>query len=120
MIEDMGTTKRGGLSTRRKLKIWERESGKCAICSAKLMAGQFIYEHMRALELGWTDTDENIRLTCLTCAKEKTKKDHQITAKAKSQKSSYLGLKTVKAPLPCGKKSKWKKKLNGQVVLRGE
>ena len=90
MIEDMGTTKRGGLSTRRKLKIWERESGKCAICSAKLMAGQFIYEHMRALELGGTDTDENIRLTCLTCAKEKTKKDHQITAKAKSQKSSYL------------------------------
>jgi 5-methylcytosine-specific restriction endonuclease McrA len=117
-VEDMGTTKRGNLSQRRKLAIWEREHGKCMVCGVKLMTGGFIYEHVRALELGGTDTDDNIRLTCKPCATSKTKIDHQTAGKAKRKKASYLGLKESRTPLPLGKNSKWKKKLNGQVVLR--
>ena len=82
------------------------------------MTGQFIYEHVRALELGGTDTDDNIRLTCKPCATEKTKKDHSTAAKAKRSKASVLGLKQSKTPLPFGKGSKWKRKLDGTVVLR--
>lgn len=118
MIEDVGTTKRGNLSGRRKLAIWEREHGKCMICSQKLLVGNFIFEHVRALELGGSDEDENIRLTCKPCATEKTRKDHSIAAKAKRAKSSTLGLKQSKTPLPYGKNSKWKKKLDGTVVPR--
>lgn len=118
MIEDMGTTVRGPLSGKRKLAIWEREGGKCMLCHVKLMTGQFIYEHVRALELGGTDTDDNIRLTCKPCAKEKTKKDHQMTAKAKRTKQVHLGLKQSRSPLPYGKTSKWKRKLDGSVVPR--
>lgn len=118
MIEDVGTTKRGNLSNRRKLAIWEREHGKCMQCGIKLRTGGFIYEHVRALELGGMDTDDNIRLTCKPCATSKTKIDHQTAGKAKRQKSSFLGLKKSKTPLPCGKHSKWKRKMNGQVVLR--
>jgi len=118
MTEDMGTTKRGNLSQRRKLAIWEREHGKCMICSVKLRTGHFIFEHVRALELGGSDTDENIRLTCKACATEKTKGDHSRAAKAKRAKSSTLGLKESKTPLPYGKNSKWKKKLNGTIVAR--
>jgi len=93
MTEDVGTTARGSLSGKRKLAIWERERGCCMECGVKLMTGQFIYEHVRALELGGTDTDDNIRLTCKPCAKEKTKKDHKMAAKAKRVKQNHLGLK---------------------------
>jgi 5-methylcytosine-specific restriction endonuclease McrA len=118
MTEDVGTTKRGNLSAKRKLAIWEREKGMCMVCGVKLMTGKFIFEHVRALELGGADTDDNIRLTCKGCATEKTKQDHSMAAKAKRQKRAVLGMKTSKSPLPGGKNSKWKKKLDGTVVKR--
>jgi len=118
MIEDVGTTKRGNLSAKRKLAIWEREKGKCMVCDAKLTTGRFIFEHVRALEMGGTDTDDNIRLTCKGCATEKTKQDHSMAAKAKRRKSAHLGMKVSKNPLPAGKFSKWKKKMDGTVVRR--
>lgn len=117
-MTDVGTTKRGNLSARRKLAIWEREKGFCMLCGIKLVTGGFIFEHVRALELGGTDTDDNIRLTCKPCATEKTKTDHATAAKAKRQKTNSLGLKKSKTPLPFGKGSKWKKKLDGTVVRR--
>lgn len=117
-MTDVGTTKRGNLSARRKLAIWEREKGFCMLCGIKLVTGGFIFEHVRALELGGTDTDDNIRLTCKPCATEKTKTDHSKAAKAKRQKANSLGLKESKTPLPFGKGSKWKKKLDGTVVRR--
>lgn len=119
-VEDMGTTKRGRLSPRVKLSIWEREHGKCMMCEVKLSPGKFIFEHVRALELGGSDTEDNVRLTCIGCATEKTKVDHQTAAKAKRQKVNTLGLKQSRTPLPAGKNSKWKRKMNGQVVLRKE
>ena len=120
MIEDVGTTKRNNLSAKRKLAIWEREHGKCMICGVKLTTGKFIFEHVRALELGGSDTDDNIRLTCKGCATEKTKQDHSMAAKAKRRKQVHLGLKKSKSPLPGGKLSKWKKKLDGTVVRRSD
>lgn len=120
MVDDVGTTKRGHLSNRRKLAIWEKEHGKCMVCGSKLRVGGFIFEHVRPLELGGSDEDDNIRLTCKPCANTKTKKDHATAAKAKRQKSVTLGFKQSKTPLPAGKGSKWKKKLNGQIVPRWE
>jgi len=118
MVEDVGTTARGHLSTRRKLAIWEREKGVCMMCGCRLLPGKFIYEHVRALELGGEDTDENIRLTCLPCAGEKTRDDHRRGAKAKRAKAKHLGLKKSKNPLPGSKGSKWKRKMNGEIVPR--
>ena len=118
MSEDMGTTKRGSMTPRRKLAIWEREKGMCMICNTKLTTGRFIFEHVRALELGGTDTDDNVRLTCFGCAKEKTKTDHSTAAKAKKVKQKALGMKVSKTPLPFGKTSKWKRKLDGTIVKR--
>jgi len=94
MTEDVGTTARGSLSGKRKLAIWERERGCCMECGVKLMTGQFIYEHVRAL------------------------KDHKMAAKAKRVKQNHLGLKQSRTPMPYGKMSKWKKKLDGSIVPR--
>ncbi len=120
MTEDVGTTKRGAISGRRKLAIWEREHGKCMVCSIKLTPGKFIFEHVRPLGLGGEDTDDNIRLTCKGCASEKTKADMAAITKAKRQKAAHLGLKKSKSPLPMGRGSKWKKKLDGTVVRRDQ
>lgn len=117
---DIGTTARGHLSTRRKLAIWEREKGLCMLCSTRLQPGKFIYEHVRALELGGTDTDDNIRLTCMPCAGLKTKDDHSRAAKAKRVKAKHLGMKKSKNPLPGSKSSKWKRKMDGTVVRRDD
>lgn len=120
MNTDVGTTKRGSLSTRRKLTIWEREMGLCMMCGTRLQPGKFIYEHVRALELGGSDTDDNIRLTCQPCAGTKTKDDHHRAAKAKRVKAKSLGMKKSKNPMPGGKGSKWKKRMDGSVVSRDD
>lgn len=118
MTEDVGTTERKPLNTRRKLAIWEREKGLCMMCGCRLQPGHFIYEHVRALELGGADADENIRLTCLPCAGQKTRDDHSKAAKAKRVKAKHLGLKKSKNPLPGSKGSKWRKKMDGTIVPR--
>ena len=82
MREDVGTTKRGSLSVRRKLGIWEREKGLCMLCNTRLIPGKFIYEHVKALELGGEDIDSNIRLTCVNCATEKTKADQKLLCRS--------------------------------------
>jgi 5-methylcytosine-specific restriction endonuclease McrA len=120
MTDDVGTTARGHLSTRRKLAIWEREKGLCMLCRCRLTLGNFIYEHVIALELGGADTDDNISLTCKPCAKEKTRDDHSRAAKAKRVKAKALGLKKTKNPLPGSKGSKWKRKMDGSVVRRDD
>ncbi len=90
------------------------------VCSQKLMPGGFIFEHVRPLGLGGEDSDDNIRLTCKGCASEKTKADMAAITKAKRQKAAHLGLKKSKTPLPGGRASKWKRKMNGQVVRRDQ
>lgn len=120
MNEDVGTTKRGSLSRNRKLKIWEREKGKCMVCGVKLTTGNLIFEHVRPLALGGADEDDNIRLTCKGCASDKTKDDMARINKAKRQKTAHLGMKKSKSPMPFGKGSKFKRKLDGTVVRRDE
>jgi 5-methylcytosine-specific restriction endonuclease McrA len=120
VVEDVGTTRRGNISQRRKLSIWEREHGRCMVCATKLRPGNFIFEHVRPLGLGGEDTNDNIRLTCKGCASEKTKADMASINKAKRQKAAHLGLKKSKSPMPFGKGSKFKKKMDGTVVRREE
>jgi 5-methylcytosine-specific restriction endonuclease McrA len=117
-ITDLGTTPRGHLSAKRKLKIWEKEKGLCMLCGCRLFSGRVVFEHVRALELGGDDEDHNIRLTCIPCAGEKTRDDHSRAAKAKRVKSKHLGLKKSKNPLPGSKGSKWRRKIDGTIVPR--
>lgn len=120
---DVGTTKRGHLSTRDKLSIWEREGGRCYLCGHAIQAALgegFVYEHVRALELGGADDQSNIRLTCTPCATIKTKDDHRRAAKAKRVKAKHLGLKESKSPLPFGRNSPLKRKMDGTVVRRNQ
>ena len=118
--EDVSTTRRGALSPRRRLQVWERTGGTCVICDQRIdgVRERWIVEHMRALELGGVDAIENMGPAHETCGRTKTRDDHARTAQAKRQKLRHLGATTTARPLPGSRATALKRKINGMVVPR--
>lgn len=119
-MTDVGTGKRGRMTPTRRLKVFERAKGTCWVCFRRIQIGEkWIVEHLRPLGLGGTDDDENLGVTHLTCAQEKTKGDMQAISKAKRSKIKAYGMKSpAKNPMPGSKASKWKRRMDGTVVPR--
>lgn len=122
-MTDVGTTTRKKMTPRLRLKIWERHKGVCCICGSAIDGTRepWIIEHIRALELGGPDEEDNMGPAHERCAIVKTsgpRGDHAMAAKAKRAKARHLGIKKSKTPLPGGKASKWKRRIDGTVVKR--
>ena len=119
-LTDLGTTLRGRLSPRQRLTVWERAGGVCVLCQRRIDRARerWIVEHLRALELGGADEFANMGPAHEACARDKTRDDHHRAAQAKRQKIRHLGAETAKRPLPCGRRSRWKKKIDGTIVPR--
>jgi hypothetical protein len=117
---ELGTTQRSRLSPRVRLAIWERAKGICVLCDRRIdgVRERWIIEHIRALELGGQDEPDNMGPAHAACAQSKTRDDHRRAAKAKRQKIQHLGAAKTKRPLPCGRQSRWKKKIDGTIVPR--
>lgn len=96
-----------------------RANGCCEACGARLKVGEGEYDHILACELGGEATLENCRLICTPCHKAKTAADVRRIRKADRQRDKASGaFKTTSRPLPCGRRSPFKKKMNGEVVAR--
>jgi 5-methylcytosine-specific restriction endonuclease McrA len=119
-VEDVGTTPRAKLTPHRRLKVWESTRGQCVVCFQQIdgVRERWIVEHIRALELGGADETNNMGPAHEICAQAKTHEDHQRAAKAKRQKIRHLGVRMAKRPMPCGRQSRWKKKIDGSIVPR--
>jgi len=119
-VEDVDTTSRRRLTPHRRLQVWEKTGGLCALCGRKINGAceRWIAEHIRALELGGADDYGNMGPAHEACVYAKTQDDHRRTAKAKRQKIQHIGAKTSRRPLPFGRTSPWKRKVSGQVVPR--
>jgi len=119
-VEDVGTTVRRKLTPHRRLQVWESTGGRCVICGQEIdcIRERWIAEHIRALELGGIDHLSNMGPAHEACARGKTQADHHRAAKAKRQKIQHLGAGKGSRPLPCGRQSRWKKKMNGTIVPR--
>ncbi|WP_201830581.1 HNH endonuclease signature motif containing protein [Microvirga zambiensis] len=117
---DVGTTRRLKLTQRQRLAIWERARGICVLCERPIdgVRERWIIEHLRALELGGPDEPDNMGPAHESCGLRKTQDDHRRTAKAKRQKIRHLGAAQSKRPMPCGRQSRWRKRLDGTIVLR--
>lgn len=123
MTEDVGTTKRKNMTPRLRLKIWEAYKGICVLCNGKIdgVRERWVAEHIIPLSLGGADDESNMAPVHEGCALAKTfgkSGDIAKAAKAKRVKSKHLGIKKSKNPLPGGKGSKFKKKVDGSVVPR--
>ena len=107
-------TSRKPLSPMRKLALFERECGVCHICGLKIRVGElWDVEHVIPLALLGEDTEANMKPAHRLCHQVKTVADASSWSKAKRMAAKHVGIK---------KQSKWqtkfKKKVNGEVVLR--
>ena len=111
---------RRSISTRERARLFALHGGICHLCNGKIGVGErWEVSHDIPLELGGEDDDANRKLAHYKCHRDHTAKtDIPQIAKAKRREARHIGAKTSKQPLPCGRKSKWKKKLDGRVVLR--
>lgn len=92
--EDVGTTKRRKMTPTRALAAWERTKGRCVLCGHPIDGTRDVWfvEHVRALELGGSDTDDNLGPAHVRCKPTKDAEDHSRAAKAKRVKREALGI----------------------------
>ena len=106
-----------------KARIIAAQDGKCACgCGQKLgLAGERIdFDHTQALILGGENRESNLRALRQPCHGEKTRADVAQKATEARKRNKHLGLNKPKATLPGSKGSKWKRKVNGEVVRRDD
>ena len=110
-------------TTRQRAKIFTDHGGLCHICKGKIdgTKERWELEHIVPYELTRDDTDENIAPAHVGCHKKKTATDKGKIAKSARVNAKHIGAAPQsKAPLPGGRKSKWKRKVGGGWVAREE
>ena len=90
------------------------------MCNMKVIHGEeWDVSHEIPLEAGGKDDESNWLVAHRKCHRRHTAKvDIPLIAKVKRIQARHLGIKKAKSPMPMGKNSKWKKKMDGSVVLR--
>jgi len=113
-------TARRSLSRLARIRIFDAAKGLCHLCGQKIHVGEkWDVEHVRALSLGGADDEENMRPAHYACHKIKTAEEAPRKAKADRQRARHLGIKKPPIrPMPFGRKSPFKRKLDGSVVSR--
>ena len=100
------------------IAAFERAKGLCEICAMKLFPGWIRYDHIVPDWMGGDNSLENCQVICVGCDKIKTRKDQRDIGKVRRVRARHVGAVSSARPLPCGRRSKWKKKINGALVLR--
>jgi len=102
-----------------KLRLFLIANGICNKCSVRIIPGaEWDIDHIIPLILGGEHRESNFQVLCKFCHKEKTKNDVAEKTKSYKKKLKHYGLKESRTPMPFGRKSKWRKKINGQIVPR--
>jgi 5-methylcytosine-specific restriction protein A len=75
-----------------KLRIFDRQNGRCAISGVKLMPGQIDYDHIKRLRDGGEHRESNIRAVWRKPHREKTAQENSEQADADRIRAKHLGL----------------------------
>jgi 5-methylcytosine-specific restriction enzyme A len=107
-------------SAKVKVAAFERSGGYCEKCTARLVPGRYAYDHVLPDALGGEPTLANCEVLCDACHGAKTHRDDvPRIAKMKRQRARHIGAEARSPrPLPGGRKSPWRKKIDGTVVRR--
>jgi len=113
--------KRQRLSTRQRVDLFHRHGGACHLCGGRIYAGQeWDVSHAVPLELGGADDPSNMAPAHRRCHRQHTAaEDVPAIAKAHRREARHLGARAPsRHPLPGGRASPFKKRLDGSVVRR--
>ena len=113
--------KRRRLTALKRFELLKREDYRCHLCKGLIYPGQaWDVSHEIPIELNGADDDTNRRAAHRKCHKKHTAEvDIPAIAKAKRVRAAHYGGTAVSAtPLPCGKASPFKRKMNGTIIIR--
>ena len=119
--EWIGKTAETAAPARVKARIILAQNGICACgCGVKLgAAGERIeFDHTTALILGGENRETNLRALRSRCHAGKTREDVAQKSTEARKRAKFYGLHKPKQVMPGSRASKYKKKLDGTVVLR--
>lgn len=106
-------------STTVRMRVLARFGGLCQMCKRPTDERGFDLDHQVPLAIGGEDIEDNLRPLCRACHRLKTRGDVGDIAKAKRREAKHLGGKAPsRSPLPGGRGSPYRKKLDGTVVRR--
>jgi 5-methylcytosine-specific restriction protein A len=106
-------TERRSISTARRVAIFVAAKGICHLCGGGIQGKGWEVEHVIPLAMGGADDETNMRPAHKACHAPKTAEDVADIARAKRREARHIGIKKRGWP-----KSKWRKKVSGEVVLR--
>lgn len=119
VAEWKGATHDSAIPPRVRLRVWEREKGRCGQCTRVIRAGEpWTLEHVVALINGGANAESNLGVTCSNCLPKKNAADVAEKAYTARVKAKHLGIKKAKHVIPGSKSSQWKKRLDGTVERR--
>ncbi len=118
----MAKARRKRLTSQQRLDVFRSQRGICHICSGRIneYTEAWEIEHQIPLALGGADDETNWRLAHRKCHRAKTKSDIKTIAKTKRVFLRMVGAHRPRSPLPGGRHSPWKRKLDGTVVRRDD
>lgn len=113
----VGATDDTAAPPRVRLRVFEREQGRCHRCGRKIgPADKWILEHLTALINGGKNSEDNLGCTCEWCLPLKNADDMAIKSKGYAVRLRAAGIKTTKGrPLAGTKASGIRRRMNGKV-----
>ena len=117
--EWIGKTPDTAIPPRVRLRVFERFSGVCQITGRKIgPADKWDVDHVIALANGGEHREGNMQPVLRAPHRAKTAEDVAQKKKDDRVRKKHLGIHKPKSTLPGSRGSKWKRKVNGQVVPR--
>lgn len=103
-----------------KLAAWQRSGGICECgCGVKIISGDGPeYDHRIEDAIGGDPTLENCVVMRKRCHDAKTKRRRPELDKTRRLFEKQINARKSSKPMPCGRNSPLKKKMNGEVVPR--
>lgn len=91
---------------------------KCGWCSNFIIGERWAVDHIVALCNGGENREKNLWPLCVSCHADKTRCDLTEKTKVARVRKKHLGLKRASKKIPGSKGTRWRKKLDGTVVIR--
>lgn len=114
-------TPRKPLTDKQRLMMFIDAKGICCICGHRIDGVREMWdEHEVPLWAGGSNEKWNRAPAHRACAIGKTAKEAKARARGRSFAEFHHGAKRSKSPMPCGRRSPWKRKFDGSVVRRDE